>query len=109
MSPSMLLSQLLPDVALAGHDPVLTGLVLDSRAVRPGNAFVAIAGFGAHGLGFVEQARAARQLGLRQRAVAEREHRGRAGPDRRRDDGRKGERRGGACGRPRAGAPHSAA
>lgn len=59
MSPSMLLSQLLPDVALAGHDPVLTGLVLDSRAVRPGNAFVAIAGFGAHGLGFVEQARAA--------------------------------------------------
>ncbi|WP_228884910.1 hypothetical protein, partial [Stenotrophomonas rhizophila] len=25
---------------------------LDSRAVRPGNAFVAIAGFGAHGLGF---------------------------------------------------------
>ena len=32
MSPSMLLSQLLPDVALAGHDPVLTGLVLDSRA-----------------------------------------------------------------------------
>ncbi|MGE8286268.1 MAG: UDP-N-acetylmuramoyl-L-alanyl-D-glutamate--2,6-diaminopimelate ligase, partial [Stenotrophomonas lactitubi] len=51
MSPSMLLSQLLPDVALAGHDPVLTGLVLDSRAVRPGNAFVAIAGFGAHGLG----------------------------------------------------------
>ncbi|HAL22299.1 MAG TPA: UDP-N-acetylmuramoyl-L-alanyl-D-glutamate--2,6-diaminopimelate ligase, partial [Stenotrophomonas sp.] len=59
MSPSMLLSQLLPDVALAGNDPVLTGLVLDSRAVRPGNAFVAIAGFGAHGLGFVEQARAA--------------------------------------------------
>ncbi|WP_368865561.1 UDP-N-acetylmuramoyl-L-alanyl-D-glutamate--2,6-diaminopimelate ligase [Stenotrophomonas maltophilia] len=59
MSPSMLLSQLLPDVALAGHDPVLTGLVLDSRAVRPGNAFVAIAGFGAHGLGFVDQARAA--------------------------------------------------
>ena len=31
MSPSMLLSQLLPDVALAGHDPVLTGLVLDMR------------------------------------------------------------------------------
>ncbi|KAG0921838.1 hypothetical protein G6F32_014923 [Rhizopus arrhizus] len=55
----MLLSLLLPDVALVGHDPVLTGLVLDSRAVRPGNAFVALAGFGAHGLGFVEQARAA--------------------------------------------------
>ena len=57
MSQTMLLSQLLPDVALS-HDPTLTGLVLDSRAVRPGNAFVAIAGFGAHGLGFVDQARA---------------------------------------------------
>ncbi|MEG2805297.1 UDP-N-acetylmuramoyl-L-alanyl-D-glutamate--2,6-diaminopimelate ligase [Stenotrophomonas sp.] len=55
MSQTMLLSQLIPDVAL-GHDPSITGLVLDSRAVRPGNAFVAIAGFGAHGLGFVEQA-----------------------------------------------------
>ena len=57
MSQTMLLSQLIPDVAL-GHDPSITGLVLDSRAVRPGNAFVAIAGFGAHGLGFVDQARA---------------------------------------------------
>ncbi|WP_421570384.1 UDP-N-acetylmuramoyl-L-alanyl-D-glutamate--2,6-diaminopimelate ligase [Stenotrophomonas sp. PD6] len=56
MSQMMLLSQLLPDVALS-HDPSITGLVLDSRAVRPGNAFVAIAGFGAHGLGFVDQAR----------------------------------------------------
>ena len=58
MSQMMLLSQLLPDVVL-NHDPSITGLVLDSRAVRPGNAFVAIAGFGAHGLGFVDQARAA--------------------------------------------------
>ena len=58
MSQMMLLSQLLPDVVLS-HDPSITGLVLDSRAVRPGNAFVAIAGFGAHGLGFVDQARAA--------------------------------------------------
>ncbi|MCF7749471.1 UDP-N-acetylmuramoyl-L-alanyl-D-glutamate--2,6-diaminopimelate ligase [Bacillus subtilis subsp. subtilis] len=57
MSQMMLLSQLLPDVVLS-HDPSITGLVLDSRAVRPGNAFVAIAGFGAHGLGFVDQARA---------------------------------------------------
>jgi len=58
MSRTMPLSQLLPDVALA-HDPQVAGLVLDSRQVRPGDAFVAIAGFGAHGLGFVEQARAA--------------------------------------------------
>jgi UDP-N-acetylmuramoyl-L-alanyl-D-glutamate--2,6-diaminopimelate ligase len=58
MSPSMLLSQLLPDVALS-HDPSISGLALDSRAVHPGTAFVAISGFGAHGLGFVDQARAA--------------------------------------------------
>ena len=58
MSRLMALSELLPDVALA-HDPQIGGLVLDSRFVRPGDAFVAIAGFGAHGLGFVEQAKAA--------------------------------------------------
>ncbi|WP_355586589.1 UDP-N-acetylmuramoyl-L-alanyl-D-glutamate--2,6-diaminopimelate ligase [Xanthomonas cannabis] len=53
----MPLSQLVPDLTLA-HDVQVSGLVMDSRAVRPGDAFVAIAGFGAHGLGFVEQARA---------------------------------------------------
>ncbi|MFA0923876.1 UDP-N-acetylmuramoyl-L-alanyl-D-glutamate--2,6-diaminopimelate ligase [Xanthomonas fragariae] len=52
----MPLSQLLPEVTLA-HDVQVSGLVMDSRAVRPGDAFVAIAGFGAHGLDFVEQAR----------------------------------------------------
>lgn len=57
MSRSMPLSQLLPDVPLL-HDVQVSGLVMDSRAVRAGDAFVAIAGFGAHGLGFVEQARA---------------------------------------------------
>lgn len=57
MSRSMALSQLLPDVALP-HDVQVSGLVMDSRTVAPGDAFVAIAGFGAHGLGFVEQARA---------------------------------------------------
>lgn len=59
MSAPMLLSRLLPDVALAGRDVAITGLVMDSRAIQRGDAFVAIAGFGAHGLGFVEQARAA--------------------------------------------------
>ncbi|WP_349657652.1 UDP-N-acetylmuramoyl-L-alanyl-D-glutamate--2,6-diaminopimelate ligase [Xanthomonas sp. 10-10] len=53
----MPLSQLLPELTLA-RDVQVSGLVMDSRAVRPGDAFVAIAGFGAHGLGFVEQARA---------------------------------------------------
>ncbi|HAI93359.1 MAG TPA: UDP-N-acetylmuramoyl-L-alanyl-D-glutamate--2,6-diaminopimelate ligase, partial [Xanthomonadaceae bacterium] len=57
MSRSMSLSQLLPDMALP-RDSVITGLVMDSRAVRPGDAFVAIAGFGTHGLAFAEQARA---------------------------------------------------
>lgn len=57
MSRAMPLSQLLPDLTLA-RDVQVSGLVMDSRAVRPGDAFVAIAGFGAHGLGFVEQARA---------------------------------------------------
>src|SRR5690606_32646103 len=36
-----------------------TGLVLDSRAVSPGDAFVAIGGFGTHGLHFTAQAREA--------------------------------------------------
>jgi UDP-N-acetylmuramoyl-L-alanyl-D-glutamate--2,6-diaminopimelate ligase len=58
MSRAIALSKLLPDVSLP-HDPQISGLVLDSRHVRPGDAFVAIAGFGAHGLGFVAQAQAA--------------------------------------------------
>ena len=58
MSRLMALAELLPDIAGIPGDLRITGLVMDSRAVRPGNAFVAIAGFGAHGLKFVEQARA---------------------------------------------------
>ncbi|MFC3551547.1 UDP-N-acetylmuramoyl-L-alanyl-D-glutamate--2,6-diaminopimelate ligase [Lysobacter cavernae] len=59
MSRLMQLAELLPDVAGIPPELTITGLVLDSRAVRPGNAFVAIAGFGAHGLKFVDQAQAA--------------------------------------------------
>lgn len=51
------LSWLMPDIALS-DDVMVSGLVLDSRAVRPGDAFVCVAGFGAHGLNFVDQARA---------------------------------------------------
>jgi len=58
MSRSMLLSRLLPDVALP-RDIAVSGLVMDSRKVRPGDAFVAIAGFGTHGLAFAAQAREA--------------------------------------------------
>jgi UDP-N-acetylmuramoyl-L-alanyl-D-glutamate--2,6-diaminopimelate ligase len=55
----MLLSELLPDVAAVPPTLAITGLVLDSRAISPGDAFVAIGGFGTHGLHFVDQARAA--------------------------------------------------
>ena len=58
MSGNMLLRELLPDVAGMPGDLRITGLVMDSREVKPGDAFVAIAGFGAHGLKFVDQARA---------------------------------------------------
>ena len=51
------LTKLLPDVATIPANLEITGLVMDSRDIRPGDAFVAIAGFGAHGLGFVDQAR----------------------------------------------------
>lgn len=54
----MALADLLPEVEIP-RDIVIRGLVLDSRQIEPGDAFVAIAGFGAHGLGFVEQAQAA--------------------------------------------------
>ena len=57
MSRTMMLSQLLPELPRE-RDVAVSGLVMDSRQVRPGDAFVAIAGFGAHGLNFVEQARA---------------------------------------------------
>ncbi|MBB3275507.1 MULTISPECIES: UDP-N-acetylmuramoyl-L-alanyl-D-glutamate--2,6-diaminopimelate ligase [unclassified Pseudoxanthomonas] len=52
----MALAELLPDVDVP-RDIVVRGLVQDSRTIEPGDAFVAIAGFGAHGLNFVEQAR----------------------------------------------------
>ncbi|CAN7209895.1 UDP-N-acetylmuramoyl-L-alanyl-D-glutamate--2, 6-diaminopimelate ligase [Pseudoxanthomonas sp. LjRoot168] len=51
----MALAELLPDVDVP-RDIVVRGLTLDSRSVQPGDAFVAIAGFGAHGLNFAAQA-----------------------------------------------------
>lgn len=53
----MPLAQLLPDIPQA-RDVVISGLVMDSREVQPGDAFVAAAGFGAHGLCFIEDASA---------------------------------------------------
>ena len=58
MTRAMLLSDLLPDVDGVPASLSITGLVQDSREVRAGNAFVAIGGFGTHGLHFVEQAKA---------------------------------------------------
>ncbi|MGI8561353.1 MAG: UDP-N-acetylmuramoyl-L-alanyl-D-glutamate--2,6-diaminopimelate ligase [Luteimonas sp.] len=57
MSPAMRLAELLPDVAAVPPSLTIHGLVQDSRSIRPGDAFVAIGGFGTHGLHFVEQAR----------------------------------------------------
>jgi UDP-N-acetylmuramoyl-L-alanyl-D-glutamate--2,6-diaminopimelate ligase len=59
MTRAMNLAELLPDVAGIPGDLVVTGLVMDSRSVQPGDGFVAIAGFGAHGRLFAEQAKAA--------------------------------------------------
>ena len=58
----MALAELLPDVATVPPGLRVTGLVQDSRQVRPGDAFVAIGPYvgapsGLHGLGFVDQAR----------------------------------------------------
>ncbi|RZZ83055.1 UDP-N-acetylmuramoyl-L-alanyl-D-glutamate--2,6-diaminopimelate ligase [Pseudoxanthomonas winnipegensis] len=64
MSRAMALSALLPDVPAVPAGLVVHGLTQDSRSVRPGDAFVAIGPVDNspstwHGLGFVEQARAA--------------------------------------------------
>lgn len=56
MTRSSLLTHLLPDVPGIAPDLAVCGLTMDSRSVRPGDAFVAIAGFGAHGLNFAGQA-----------------------------------------------------
>jgi len=45
MTRAMLLSELLPDIAGIPADLAITGLVQDSRAIKPGDAFVAIGGF----------------------------------------------------------------
>ena len=59
MSRRMRLAELLPDIAGIPHALDIGGIVQDSRAIQPGDAFVAIAGFGAHGLNFIAQAKAA--------------------------------------------------
>ena len=63
MTAAMLLSELLPDVAGVPADLVITGLVQDSRAVQPGDAFVAIGpvanDMSVHGLRFAHNAQAA--------------------------------------------------
>ncbi len=59
MTRAMLLGELLPELEGLSAELAVTGLTLDSREVTPGDAFVAIAGFGAHGLNFVDAARAA--------------------------------------------------
>ncbi len=59
MNRRMPLSELLPDVPGVPPALTITGLVQDSRAIAHGDAFVAIGGFGTHGLHFVGQAKSA--------------------------------------------------
>ncbi|WP_407354098.1 UDP-N-acetylmuramoyl-L-alanyl-D-glutamate--2,6-diaminopimelate ligase [Luteimonas sp. R10] len=59
MSAAMRLADLLPDIAAVPPALAVSGLAQDSREVREGDAFLAIPGFGSHGLRFVAQARAA--------------------------------------------------
>jgi UDP-N-acetylmuramoyl-L-alanyl-D-glutamate--2,6-diaminopimelate ligase len=58
MTRSMPLAELLPDVDGIAADLVVSGLVQDSREIQPGDAFVAIGGFGVHGLAFADAAKA---------------------------------------------------
>jgi UDP-N-acetylmuramoyl-L-alanyl-D-glutamate--2,6-diaminopimelate ligase len=59
VSVEMRLSELLPDLEGIAADLSISGLVQDSRELRAGDAFVAIEGFGQHGLAFAERAREA--------------------------------------------------
>ncbi len=59
MSRHMRLAELLPDVAVIPAEIEITGLVQDSRVIKPGDAFVAIAGFGEHGLKYAATAKKA--------------------------------------------------
>ncbi len=59
MSAGLPLSELLPDVAGVPAGMRVTGLSQDSREIAAGDAFLAIPGFGTHGLRFVDQARTA--------------------------------------------------
>lgn len=58
MSAPVRLAELLPDVEGIPAGLCITGLAQDSRELRAGDAFVAIEGFGAHGLAYVDAARA---------------------------------------------------
>ena len=57
MTRKMLLGELLPELEGLSAELAITGLVQDSRELKPGDAFVAIGGFGTHGLAFAEQVR----------------------------------------------------
>jgi UDP-N-acetylmuramoyl-L-alanyl-D-glutamate--2,6-diaminopimelate ligase len=62
MSRAMSLHQLLAGETITlpiGFDPMVEGLSIDSRALKTGDAFVALAGASTHGLRFLEQAKAA--------------------------------------------------
>ena len=57
--PAHRLSDLLPEGSAAAPELMLSGLTLDSRAVKPGDGFVALPGTTQHGMAFALQAQAA--------------------------------------------------
>ncbi len=56
MGYQMSLAELLPDKVSRGVNPTISGLHSDSRAVEPGDLFVALAGQSSHGLSFAKNA-----------------------------------------------------
>jgi UDP-N-acetylmuramoyl-L-alanyl-D-glutamate--2,6-diaminopimelate ligase len=56
MARSMSLTALCQGLGQCQTDAIITGLTLDSRAVRPGDAFIALDGARASGVDFIEQA-----------------------------------------------------
>ena len=59
MTRAMLLGELLPELEGLSAELAITGLVQDSRELKAGDAFVAIGGFGTHGLAYADQVREA--------------------------------------------------
>lgn len=74
MTRAVPLAELLPDVAGVPAGLVATSLVQDSRAVRRGSVFVALPGFGTHGMAFATKALAEGAVAVLYEPPAPRDH-----------------------------------